>query len=68
VRSTRSTQREPGTMPQILHDLTWNRTKASGVGSRLLTARSSGYQVSMDVYASSECLPYACNKGEAAAV
>jgi hypothetical protein len=41
-RGNRSTQRNPAPVPlcprQILHDLTWNRTRAAAVGSRLQTA------------------------------
>jgi hypothetical protein len=41
-RGNRSTRRKPAPVPlcppQILHDLTWNRTRAAAVGSPRLTA------------------------------
>jgi hypothetical protein len=41
VRGNRSTQRKPVPVPlrppQIPHDLTWARTRAAAMGSRLLT-------------------------------
>jgi hypothetical protein len=41
-RGNRSTRRKPARVPlcppQILHDLTWNRTRAAAVGSQWLTA------------------------------
>jgi hypothetical protein len=41
-RGNRNTRRKPAQVqlcpPQILHDLTWDRTRAAAVGSRRLTA------------------------------
>jgi hypothetical protein len=44
-RGNRSTRRKPAAVPlcppQVLHDLTWDRTRAAAVGSRRLTAWTS---------------------------
>jgi hypothetical protein len=43
-RGSRSTRRKPAPVPlcppQIPHDLTWDRTRAAGVGSQRITARA----------------------------